>query len=180
MALHVALLRGVNVGGHQLVAMADLRTLLAKLGVGCVRSLLQSGNLVFEGGGRTTAQWESLMEKEVNKKLGLTTTCFVRTEREWKSVLADNPFPAAASQDPSHLVVLFLKQAPSAPSVQALRAAIGGGEKAQAAGRQLYLHYADGIGRSRLTPGIIDAKLGQRGTGRNWNTVRRLGAMLGA
>jgi uncharacterized protein (DUF1697 family) len=180
MALHLALLRGVNVGGNQMVAMADLRAFLSQLGLGEVRSLLQSGNLVFESEGRTPAQLESLLEQEVNRRFGLTTTFFVRTAREWKSVVAENPFPDAARKDPSHLVALFLKKAPAPAAIRALQGAIVGREKVQAAGRQAYLIYPDGIGASRLAPGIIDAKLGQRGTGRNWNTVLKLAALAGA
>jgi uncharacterized protein (DUF1697 family) len=177
MALHLALLRGINVGGNKLVPMADLRGLFARIGLGEARSLLQSGNIVFENEGRTPAQLESLLEAEALKRLGLTTTFFVRTAREWKSVVADNPFSEAAKSDPSHLVVMFLKKAPAPGAVRALRAAIVGREKVQAVGRQAYIFYSDGIGRSRLTPGIIDAKLGQRGTGRNWNTVLKLAAL---
>jgi uncharacterized protein (DUF1697 family) len=180
MALHVALLRGVNVGGNKLVAMSDLRALLGKLGLGNAQSLLQSGNLVFESEGRTPAQLENLLENEVAKRLGVATTFFVRTAGEWKSMVAANPFPEAAKKDPSHLVVLFLKKPPKADAVQALQAAIVGRELVQAADRQAYIIYTDGIGRSRLTPAIIDAKLGQRGTGRNWNTVLKLAALAGA
>jgi uncharacterized protein (DUF1697 family) len=180
MARHLALLRGINVGGNQLVAMADLRAMFDRLGLGPVQSLLQSGNIVFESEGRTTAQLESLLEAEALKRFKLTAPFFVRTAPEWKAAVAANPFPKAAKDDPSHLVVLFLKKAPTPAAIQGLQAAIVGREQVEAVGRQAYLVYSDGIGRSLLTPGIVDAKLGQRGTGRNWNTVLKLAALLGA
>jgi uncharacterized protein (DUF1697 family) len=177
MGLHVALLRGVNVGGNQMVAMADLRAMFGRLGLGEARSLLQSGNIVFESEGRTTAQLEAMLEAEAMKRFKLPAPFFVRTAREWEAAVAANPFPAAAKSDPGHLVVLFLKKAPVPAVIQSLQAAIVGREQVQAAGRQAYIIYSDGIGRSRLTPGIIEAKLGQRGTGRNWNTVLKLAAL---
>jgi uncharacterized protein (DUF1697 family) len=177
MSLHVALFRGVNVGGHQLVAMADLRERFARLGLGGARTLLQSGNVVFESEGRTAAELEALLDREAARGLGLTTTCHVRTAREWRSVIADNPFPAAAREDPGRLIALFVRRAPAPGALRALRAAIVDREEVRAVGRQLYLTYPDGIGRSRLTPAIIDAKLGERGTARNWNTVLKVGAL---
>jgi uncharacterized protein (DUF1697 family) len=177
MMIHIALIRGINVGGHKKVAMADLRDLLTKLGFDDARSLLQSGNLIFQAQKRTTAQLESLLEKETEKRLGLETTFFVRTPEEWKTVIAQNPFPKEAERDPGHLVVLFLKDAPDATKVEALRAAIVGREVVQAKGKHAYVVYPDGQGRSRLTNALIEKKLGTRATGRNWNTVLKLGAL---
>ena len=175
--IHIALLRGINVGGHKQVAMAELRDLLTRLGFADVRSLLQSGNLVFGASGRTAAQLERLLEAEAEKRLGLQTDFFVRTAKEWNDVVAHNPFPKEARRDPGHLVVMFLKDAPSVTGVKALRQAITGPEAVAAAGKQLYIVYSDGIGRSRLTNALVDKQLGTRGTGRNWNTVLKLAAL---
>src|SRR5262245_21209041 len=99
MTLHVALLRAVNLPGHNKAGMADLRKLLADLGFKDVQSLLQSGNLVFGSEGRTTAELEELLETEAKKRLGLATDFFVRTPAEWRSVIAGNPFPEEAKRD---------------------------------------------------------------------------------
>src|SRR2546427_3904545 len=104
--------------------MADLRDLLTRLGFADVRSLLQSGNLVFGASGRTAAQLERLLEAEAEKRLGLQTDFFVRTAKEWKDVVAHNPFPKEATRDPGHLVVMFLKHASSATGVEALQQGI--------------------------------------------------------
>jgi len=180
MTTHIALLRGVNVGGKTKIAMADLRAMLADLGFGEPRTLLQSGNAVFRSDKLTGADLERLLEMETEKRLGLKTDFFVRTPEEWKEVLASNPFPEEAKSDPSHLVVMFLNRAPDAADVAALQAAIKGREVVRAAGRQAYLVYPDGIGESKLTISVIEKKLGSRGTGRNWNTVLKLGALAGA
>jgi uncharacterized protein (DUF1697 family) len=177
MTVHIALLRGVNVGGHAAVAMPDLRDLLTALGFADARSLLQSGNLVFRGDKRTTAALERVLEAEAAKCLDLQTDVMVRTAAEWDRVIAHNPFPAEAERDPGHLVVMLLKQEPGRKDVEALRSAITGPEIVRADGRQLYIVYPAGIGRSRLTNALIEKKLGTRGTGRNWNTVLKLGAL---
>jgi uncharacterized protein (DUF1697 family) len=175
--IHFALLRGINVGGRKQVAMGDLRSLLTRLGFSDARSLLQSGNLVFCSDRRTGAPLERLLEREVEKQLDLQTDFFVRTADEWKTIVANNPFQEEARRDPGHLVVMFLKDPPSAKEVEALEGAITGREIVRAEGRQAYIVYPDGIGRSRLTNALIERRLGTRGTGRNWNTVLRLGAL---
>lgn len=174
MTTNIALVRGINVGGHKQVAMADLRDLLTQLGFADPRSLLQSGNLVFRSSRRTSAQLERLLEAEGEKRLGLQADFFVRTAEEWKQVVARNPFAAEAKRDPGHLVVMFLKQAPEVKSVEALRAAIIGPEIVRADGTELFIVYPNGMGRSRLTHSLIEKKLGTRGTGRNWNTILKL------
>jgi uncharacterized protein (DUF1697 family) len=178
MTPHVALLRGVNVGGHNRVAMADLRGLLARLGLRDARSLLQSGNLVFGSGGRTAAQLERLLEEESRKSLSLDVDYFVRTAREWAKIVASNPFAEAARRDPAHLVLLVLKQAPAAPRVEALRAAITGPEVLHFSGREAYVVYPEDIGHSRLTTTLVERTLCTRVTARNWSTVLKLAALL--
>lgn len=180
MTVHLALLRGINVGGHKQVAMADLRDLLTRLGFVDARSLLQSGNLVFRSDGRTGAHLERLLEAEVAKRFALQTDFFVRTADEWKVVVVHNPFREEAERDPGHLVVMFLKDAPDVKDVKALQAAVTGPEVVRVEGRHAYIVYPNGIGRSRLTHTLIEKKLGTRGTGRNWNTVLKLGALAKA
>jgi len=176
-ASYIALLRAVNVGGRSQVAMSDLRQLLADLGFADVISLLQSGNLVFKTNVGPAGKLEATLGAETQKRLGLKTAFFVRSARELGAVIASNPFAAEAQRDPSHFLVLFLKDAPKAHAVEKLRAAIKGPELVQAQGKHLYAVYPAGIGRSRLTNTVIEAKLGTQGTGRNWNTVLKLAAL---
>jgi uncharacterized protein (DUF1697 family) len=178
MAINVALLRGINVGGNRKVAMSDLRSFLAKLGLADAQSLLQSGNLVFRSSTRP-GELERLLEAEAERRLGLRTNFFVRTAEEWREVVARNPFRDAAEKDPSHLVVVFLKAAPDAGGARALQASITGPEIARTDGRQAYIVYPAGIGDSRLTASVIDRMLRTRGTARNWNTVLKIAALAG-
>jgi uncharacterized protein (DUF1697 family) len=157
--------------------MADLRRLLTGLGFKDVKSLLQSGNVIFTTDGPAGAELESRLEAETHKRLGLQTTVFVRTPGDLDGVIAGNPFPAEAKSDPSHLVVMFLKAAPKGGAVEGLRAAIKGPEVVKAKGKHAYIVYPAGIGESRLTTAVIEAKLGTQGTGRNWNTVIKLASL---
>jgi uncharacterized protein (DUF1697 family) len=176
-SLHIALLRGINVGGHAKLPMADLRELLTALGFREARTLLQSGNVVFSGGARGGTALETQLEKETLKRLGLRTAFIVRSPGEWADVIARNPFPDEAKRDPGHLIVMFLKTAAAPSAVEALRAAVRGPEVIRAGGHHLYITYPDGQGRSKLTGTLIEKKLGTAGTARNWNTVLKLAAL---
>ena len=180
MAVCVALLRGINVGGRNLITMSGLRDLLGTLGFTNVRSLLQSGNLVFQSDRRASSKIEQLLEVETKKSLGTSVDYHVRTADEWKAVVANNPFPEEAERDPAHLVALFLKVAPKPKNIETLQAAIRGPEIVRADGKQVYIVYPMGIGTSKLTNTLIDKTLGLRGTARNWNTVVKLAALVQA
>ncbi|MGH7865619.1 MAG: DUF1697 domain-containing protein [Candidatus Binataceae bacterium] len=176
---HIALLRAINVGGHKPVAMSDLRNLLTKLHFSDARSLLQSGNLVFGSKAQTAANIERLLEEEAEKRLGCSTHFFVRTAGEWHQIIEHNPFPREAQRDPSHLVLMLLKNRPDTNAVKTLQSAITGPEIVRIEGRQAYVVYREGIARSRLTNALIETKLGTRVTGRNWNTVQKLAVLAG-
>ena len=176
MTLCVALLRALNVGGSNRVTMAALREAVTALGFGQVRTLLQTGNIVFDA--QAADGLEAMLEAGLERSIGLKVAVCVRTAPEWWAALDDNPFPEAARDDPSHLLVMALKAVPEAGAEAALRSRIPGRERAALVGRQAYLVYPDGIGRSRLTPAVIERALGTRGTARNWNTCLSLAAML--
>lgn len=177
MRTYVGLLRAVNLAGLNRVAMADLRTLLDTMCMHDVRTLLQSGNVVFRSEAMATAL-EPMLAAATAARLGVTTEYFVRTAREWRSIVNGNPFPTVASADPGHLLVMCLQRAPLATAAATLRKAINGPEVVRVKGREAYITYPDGIGRSRLTTAVIEKHLGVRGTARNWNTVLKLDALV--
>lgn len=179
MAKCIALLRGINVSGRNKVSMEGLRAFAADLGLEEPQTVLQSGNLVFRGPGQTaTAKLEKLLEAEFARRLNQKIDFMVRNADEWAEVVSGNPFREMAGSDPGHLVAVFLKDAPDADAVKALRAAVRGPEVIFVEGRQAYITYPAGIGDSKLTNVVIEKKFGTRGTGRNWNTVLKLGALL--
>jgi uncharacterized protein (DUF1697 family) len=179
MPVYIALLRGVNVGGHAKVAMSDLRALLTALGFDDPRSLLNSGNLVFRGAARKPPELERALSSALQGRLGLRSDVMIRTVQDWEGVVAGNVFPAEAERDPGHLIALFLSGTASAAAVAALQGAITGREIVRGSGRQIYAYYPDGVGRSKLTLSAIEAVLGTRATGRNWNTVLKIAALAG-
>jgi uncharacterized protein (DUF1697 family) len=175
MTTYVGLLRGVNVGGNKMVAMADLRAMVTTLGFRDVKTLLQSGNVVFRGPWQATAKLERQLEAELERRLGLSVEIHLRTADEWTAVIGANPFRAEARKDPGHLLVSCFKATLDTVKVEALRAAITGPEVLHADGRHLYMVFPDGVGNSKAV-GLIDRQLAARGTARNWNTVLTLAA----
>jgi uncharacterized protein (DUF1697 family) len=173
----IGLLRAINLAGVNTVKMADLRALVESLGMQDVVTFLQSGNVVFTCGKRSTGALEKTLETAAAKAFGFPIPFCVRDDAEWRAVIAGNPFPREAVADPGRLVVLFLKDAPTPAAIKALRDAMPGREVARVKGRHAYIYYPDGQGRSKLTAALLERKLGTRGTARNWNTVLKLGAL---
>ncbi len=129
--------------------MPVLRAFFTGLGFSDVRTLLQTGNIIFRSEARNANDLERLLESEAKAQLGLDTDFFVRSANDWEALVDANPFPDEAKSDPRHLVVMFLKDAPNAKSLEALRASIRGPEVVNLKGRQAYIVYPAGIGRSR-------------------------------
>jgi uncharacterized protein (DUF1697 family) len=172
----VALLRAVNVGGTAKAPSAALRAAAEGIGLQSVQTVLQTGNLVFRADAAPEAL-EARLEKAFRDDLGLKTEVMVRTAAEWAAIVAANPFPGEAKGDPSHLLVMVMKREPVAEGVKALQAHPGP-ERIEARGRELYIVYPEGIGRSKLNGAAGWRKLGCLGTGRNWNTVEKLAGLL--
>jgi uncharacterized protein (DUF1697 family) len=163
----VALLRAVNVGGTGMLAMSDLRALCEKAGLTDVRTYIQSGNVVF-GSRLGEARVKAVLERALARKMGRPVVVLVRQGEALESVLARNPFPNAPG---NRILVLFLDQAPPRNALAGLE--IPGREEVILDGREVFVHYPDGMGRSRLK-----LKLAAGGTGRNLNTVAKLAALV--
>jgi uncharacterized protein (DUF1697 family) len=166
MTVHVALLRAVNLGSHKAVAMADLRKLFTDLEFEDVRTLLNSGNVVFRSDAKPEAL-EHVLEKEAAERLGLDTEFFVRTAAQWNAIVKANPFPAEAKRDPAHLLLTACKK----PVGKNVKATGVKREVFRTNGREIYIVYPDGVGRSRLKLDVV-------GTARNWNTVLKLADLM--
>jgi uncharacterized protein (DUF1697 family) len=177
MTTYIAVLRAINLGAHNRIAMGDLRAMLEKMGYEEPRTIVQSGNVVFRCSSASAGKIEQLLETASTKHLGVTTDYFVRSATEWQAIIAANPFPTEAKSDPGHLVMMCLRDAPTPAAVKALQAAIKGREIVRAKGKQAYFVYPDGQGRSKLTIAVIEKMLATRGTARNWNTVLKLGEL---
>ena len=169
--------------GRRMVAMSGLRDCLCTIGFADVRTLLQSGNLVFRCDGPTGAELEGLLEAEFLKRLKLQTHVIVRSAAQWRKLVAGNPFVYEAREDPSHLLAMVAKRRVKPQAFAALQAAVakaGGRETAGESGGQVYIFFPDGVGGSRVTTALIERALGTPVTGRNWNTVLKLADACGS
>lgn len=168
MTTFIALLRAVNVGGTAILPMQDLVALCVELGLTEVRTYIQSGNVVFDS---TQSEGEivAALEKALSIRMGGPIDVMVRTANALSSVLAANPFPAAK---PAQVAVLFLTKPLVADALRGVD--IPGREEIGPGLREIYIHYPDGMGRSKLKlPRDIV------GTARNLNTVAKLIEMAG-
>ncbi|GAC1411931.1 MAG: DUF1697 domain-containing protein [Candidatus Velthaea sp.] len=173
----VALLRAVNVGNRTL-PMAELRVLAQDLGARDVRTVLQTGNLIFTASAREAAAIARGLEAALHERFGAPSPVVVRNGETLTAIIAANPFVAAARDDPAHLVVCFCAAPPAARAFDRLRAAIRGRERVARDGAQLYVVYPDGIGESKFTIATIERHTGVAVTARNWNTVRKIADAL--
>jgi uncharacterized protein (DUF1697 family) len=175
MISHIALLRGVNVGGNML-KMERLRAIFAELGFEGATTYLQSGNVLFGAGG-APADLAATIERKVSEATRLPVSVIVRTPAQLTRVIAANPFLREAGAEPKALHVTFLADAASKAGLAALGKLRSGKDRWNAAGAEIYLCCPSGYGRTKLNNTALERALGLRATTRNWNTVTALHAM---
>lgn len=168
--LKVALLRGINVGGHNKIKMADLVAALQQDGFENVSTYIQSGNIFFASTGRR-ATLESKIADLIKKKFGHDVPVLVRDQNFFRRAIEQNPFPQSES---SHLHATFLSKKPTAKSITALDEVNLGKDEIQVVCDVLYLHCPNGYTRTKLTNAIVEKILGVRATTRNWRTLNVL------
>jgi uncharacterized protein (DUF1697 family) len=172
---YVALLRGINVGGNNLVPMKELCALFAASGCTNVSSYIQSGNVLFDAQAKASAGLAPRIEAAIAKRFAVATPVQLRTAAELAAVIDNLPFDDAA-----RVYVGFLAAAPSKAQVTALdKLAIGAPDRYVVRGREVYLDLGNAA-RTKLTVGLFDKHLTTVTTMRNWNTVTKLRDLLGA
>jgi uncharacterized protein (DUF1697 family) len=184
MATHVALLRGINVGGKNKVAMADLREVVADLGHADVATYIQSGNVLFspDPGDADTSALAAELAAAIADRLGVSAPVVVLSRDELAAAIAANPFPA--EPDPKRVHAVLLSGAPAAEAAGKIDAALerstakGARDELAIVGRTLYLHTPDGFGNSELAAAVLrilaSPRAGVTGTARNWATTLKL------
>ena len=160
MPTFIALIRGINVGGHKKVSMADVKALCENLGYTNVRTLLNSGNVIFEAKKADAKKLEAALDARV----------IILTAKELDEAIANNPFDTKG-RNLSLLLLMVLEAEPKG------KLDWPGPEEIERRGRYLYLYYPNGAGRSKLTNALIERKLQVAGTARNWNTVTKLATL---
>ena len=174
MSKFVALLRGINVGGKHIIRMAELRALCEELGFTSVATYVQSGNIVFDTATRKEATVSEALEEAIRNRFGFDVAVMTRTASEIAVVAERNPFLREAKSDPTRVYVSFLPSRPTAARVRGIKSPATNGERFQVIGREIYLHYPNGYGRSKLTNVFFERALGIPSTARNARTVEAL------
>ena len=175
---HVALLRGVNVGGKNKLPMADLRDIFTAAGCAAVQTYIQSGNVVFEAAQDLAERVPEIVTRAIRRQFGYETAVVMRSSEELRRIVASNPFDT--SGDPRFLQVAFLEDTPSAKAVSRLDPQRSPPDAFAVRGRDVYLHYPNGVARSKLTNEYLAAQLQTASTMRNWRTVLKLLEMVDA
>jgi uncharacterized protein (DUF1697 family) len=179
MKTFIALLRGINVGGSNRIPMSNLRTLCGELGWSNVQTYIQSGNLVFSASGKAAAL-EAKLQRAIESHFGFSISVIVRSAADWPAYIESNPFLDACKKEP-HLVMLCLsKISPKPDAAKNLLERAKSGERIIQSGNALWIHFAGGVARSKLSPALLDRIVGSPVTARNWLTVLKLQEMTNA
>jgi uncharacterized protein (DUF1697 family) len=174
---HLALLRGINVGGRHLLSMADLADCFRAAGALEVSTYIQSGNVLFTAPPAAAPALAARAAALILDRFALKAPVILRSHAQLRRILADNPFRATAPESALH--VLFLADPPAPGRIQALDPGVSPGDRFQVQGQEVYLHLPNGVARSKLTNAWFDSRLATVSTSRNWKTVTRLAELLG-
>jgi uncharacterized protein (DUF1697 family) len=180
MATFVALLRGINVGSSRKVPMAALRELCVKRGLKRPETYIQSGNLIL-GAEADADGLRLLLEQAIAKQFGFAVDVVVRKASGWGKYIASNPFAGEADFLPNWLHLYLSRDRLNTGAAKMLDQRARNGERIRVAGGALWIDYgANGVAGSKLTPAQIDKACGSPATGRNWNSVLKIEAMIKA
>lgn len=175
METYIALFRGINVGGNNILPMKELVSILENIGLINVKTYIQSGNVVFHSKAENTSLFSSKISAEIKKSHGFEPQVLLLDLQEMEQAIKSNPFPEAESE-PNTLHVNFLISVPANPDLKTLESIKKENERFNLKGKIFYLHAPDGIGRSKLAANA-EKLIGVSMTSRNWRTVCKIVAM---
>ena len=178
MPAYVSLFRGINVGGHHQIKMAELKALHESLGLKNVLPYIQSGNVVFTSDDTDVTHLQKQIEASFEKRFGFHAEVFIRTSADLSEILQNNPFQGQDNKESKWTVVMFLASPPDATAQENLLKTYTGPEEILFIGKEMYIYYPEGQGRSKLSGTFIEKKLKTPGTARNLNTVLQLQKMM--
>jgi uncharacterized protein (DUF1697 family) len=178
MTTFLSLLRGINVGGNRKVKMDDLKTVYEALGLWDVVSYIQSGNVVFKSTDADTEHLQRRIEDGIENKFGFHVDVVIRTLDDLNTIVENNPFQNQPDKESKWVAVMLLAARPDISAQEALLSTYVGPEEIFFSGKEMYIYYVDGMGRSKLSHSFIEKKLKTTGTVRNWNTILKLQELL--
>ena len=173
MAVYVALLRGINVGGHKRIPMGRLRKSLEALGFEQVKTYIQSGNVVFKTAKLSPAGLSKRIEESILRDFGHSVSVISRTLEEMGKTIETNPFLKKRGIDPAKLHVMFLPESPVPSALKQFEGLTAAPDQSRCLGKEIYLYLPNGVGES-LANNPLERRLLKRGTIRNWRTVSNL------
>jgi uncharacterized protein (DUF1697 family) len=174
MTVMISMLRGVNVGGHNKIKMDALRALYEFLKLRDAQTYVQSGNVIFSTDERDISRLAKRIEDGIERKFGFRPNVILRTAAEMKDVIARNPFGKRRGIEPGKLLVSFLASDPGEEARKKLRQMKCDPEELRVEGREVYIYFPNGMGRSKLPWAGLDKMLKTPATGRNWNSVTKM------
>ena len=174
MQTYISILRGINVGGQRIIKMVDLKALYEDLGFSGVQTYIQSGNVVFRHDWTAQEEIEIKIEKEIFNRYGFDVPVVVLNQTEFRQIISGNPLATEANCDPSHLHVTFLSNIPDPGKWEKICTGNYGTDEFILADKAIYLCCRNGYGKTKLTNGFFEQKLGIAATTRNWRTTLEL------
>lgn len=174
--MYVAFLRGLNVGGRNRIAMADLSAAFEASGARSIRTYIQSGNVLFQAPDQELERVLAAVEGHIEARLGSKVPVTLRSGSRLRAIAGDHPFRSIAT-DPSQLHVGFLQERPSPESVARLDRDRSPPDRMLVRDGEIYLLLPNGAARTKLSNAYFDSVLGIPSTFRNWRTVRTLARM---
>ena len=174
MPVIICMLRGVNVGGRNMIKMDALKALCVSLKLKDPQTYVQSGNVIFSSGEKDLPKLAKRIQDAIEKSHGFRPGVVLRTAGELREVVVRNPFAKRSGIEPGKLLVNFLASDPGKDAREKALAIKVGPEELHLVGREAYIYFPNGQGRSRLPWAAIERALGTSGTGRNWNSVTKM------
>jgi uncharacterized protein (DUF1697 family) len=174
MPVIICMLRGVNVGGHNMIKMEALKALCVSLKLKDPQTYVQSGNVIFRTEEKDQEKLTRRIQDAIEKAHGFRPGVVLRTAAELKEVVSRNPFAKRSGIEPGKLLVNFLAADPGKQAREKALAIKIGPEEMHLLGREAYIYFPNGQGRSKFPWAAIERALGTSGTGRNWNSVTKM------
>jgi uncharacterized protein (DUF1697 family) len=174
MAVYVAMLRGINVGGHKRIKMEQLRKSFEALGFEQVKSYIQSGNVVFSTAKVSPSGLSKRIEERILRDFGHSVSVIARTRDEMGETMETNPFLKKRGIDQAKLHVMFLPESPVPSDLKQLEGLTAAPDQSRCSGKEIYLYLPNGVAKSSLANNPLERRLLKRGTMRNWRTVSNL------
>jgi uncharacterized protein (DUF1697 family) len=171
--MHIALLRGINVGGKHLLPMKDLTEIFVKAGCSDVVTYIQSGNVILSAPKSILKKLPEVVADRIAQRLGFEAPVILRSSEQLAKTIKENPFLLAGEPEKT-LHVMFLADLPDPGAVASLDTNRSPGDRFHVLERDIYLHLPNGVARTKLSNAYFDSKLRTSSTGRNWATVLKL------